>query len=77
MSDFFVIQWTVAHQTPLSMGLSKQEDWNGLLCLPPGDLPDSGIQSVSLKSPALAGEFSTSSATWEALSYTYTCIYSL
>ena len=62
MSDFFVIQWTVAHQTPLSMGLSKQEDWNGLLCLPPGDLPDPGIELASLTSPALAGGFFTTSA---------------
>ena len=72
-----MIQWTAAHQTPLSMGLSSQEDWSGLPCLPPGDLPDPGIQPVSLKSPALSGEFFTSSAVWEALSYTYTCMYFL
>ena len=28
--------WTVAHQTPLSMGFSRQEYWSGLPCLPPG-----------------------------------------
>ena len=27
--------WTVAHQTPLSMGFSRQEYWNGLPCSPP------------------------------------------
>ena len=34
--------------------------------LTPGDLPDPGIESVSLASPALAGGFFTTSATWEA-----------
>ena len=33
----------------------------------PGDLPDPGIESVSLASSALAGGFFTASATWEAL----------
>ena len=32
----------------------------------PGDLPDPGIKSRSLKSPALAGRLFTTSATWEA-----------
>ena len=31
-----------------------------------GDLPDPGIKPASLKSPALAGRFFTTSATWEA-----------
>ena len=38
----------------------------GLLCPPPGDLPDSGIEFASLTSPALAGGFFTTSTTWEA-----------
>ena len=38
----------------------------GLLCPLPGDLPDPGIKPVSLMSPALAGGFFTTSATWEA-----------
>ena len=33
--------------------------------LPPGDLPDPGFKSLSLRSPALAGRFFTISATWE------------
>ena len=35
---------------------------------PPGDLPDPGFKprSLSLVSPALAGGFFTTSATWEA-----------
>ena len=62
-----VTPWTVAHQAPLSMGFSRQEYWSGLPCLPPGDLSDPGIELVSLMSPALAGRFFTTSATWEAL----------
>ena len=42
--------WTVAHQAPLSMGYSRQEDWSGLPCPPPGDLSDPGIKPTS---PAL------------------------
>ena len=58
--------WTVAHQTPLSMWFSRQEHWSGLLCPPPGDLPDPGIEPASLKSPALAGRIFITGATWEA-----------
>ena len=36
----------------LSMGLSLQEYWSGLPFPPPGDLPNSGIEPVSLMSPA-------------------------
>ena len=64
--QLFVTLWTVAHQAPLSMGFSRQEYWSGLLCPPPGDLPDPGIEPTSLTSPALAGRFFTTSPTWEA-----------
>ena len=37
-----------------------------LPCPPPGDLPDPGIEPLFLMSPALAGRFFTTSATWEA-----------
>ena len=47
------------------MGSSRQEYWSGLPCPPPGDRPDPGIESTSLISPALAGGFFTTSATWE------------
>ena len=66
MSDSMT-PWTVAYQAPLSMGFSSQEYWNGLLCPPPGDLPNPGIEPISLMSPALVGQFFTTSATWEAL----------
>ena len=52
--QFFATLWTAARQTPLSMGFSRQEYWSGLPFLPPGDLPDPGIEPTS---PALAGRF--------------------
>ena len=42
--------WTVALQTPLSMGILQQEYWNGLPFPSPKDLPNSGIEP---KSPVL------------------------
>ena len=51
----FATLWTVAHKAPLSMGFSRQEHWSGFPCPPPGDLPNPGIEPVSLKSPVLAG----------------------
>jgi len=59
----FAILWTVTHQTPLSMGFSRQEYWSGLPCPPPGDLPDPGIEPASL---VLVGGFFIMNATWEA-----------
>ena len=64
--QLFVTPWTVAHQSPLSMGFSRQEQWIGLLFPPAGNLPDPGIKPTSLMSPALSGGFFTTSATWEA-----------
>ena len=57
--QFFAIHWAAARQTPLSMEFSRQKYWSGLLCPPPGDLPDPEIEPVSLTSPALAGRFFT------------------
>ena len=37
--QLFSTPWTVTHQTPPSMGFSKQEYWSGLPCPSPGDLP--------------------------------------
>ena len=61
----FATLWTVAGQAVLSMGFSRHEYWSGLSCSPPGDLPDSGIESPSLMSSALASGFFTTTATWE------------
>ena len=47
------------------MGFSRQENWNGLLFPPPGDLPDPGIEPMFLRSPALGGGFFTISDIWE------------
>ena len=58
--------WIVAHQAPLCVGFSRQEHWVGLPGPLPGDLPYPGIEPASLMSPALAGGFFTTSATWEA-----------
>ena len=62
----FVTPWTVVCQALLSMGFSRQEYWSGLPCPALGDLPNPGIKPLSLTSPALAGGFFTTSATWEA-----------
>ena len=59
----FVTLWTVACQAPLSMGFSRQEYESGLPCPPPGDLPDPGIEPMSL---ALAGKLFTTGTTGEA-----------
>ena len=36
----FTIPWTIAHQAPLSMGFTRQENWSGLPYPSPGDLPE-------------------------------------
>ena len=52
-----VTPWAVAHQAPLCVGFSRQEYWSGLPFPSPGDLPDPGIEPISLAFPALAGRF--------------------
>ena len=64
---FCATPWTVARQAPLSMGFSRQEHWSGLPFLPPGGLPDSGLEPVTFMSPALAGGLFATCATREAL----------
>ena len=58
--QLFATLWTVTCQATLSMGFSRQEYRSGLPCLIPGDPPDSGIESLTPLSPALAGRFFTS-----------------
>ena len=53
----FATPWTVALQTPPSMGFSRQEYWSGLPFPSPGDLPDPGIEP---RSPALQADTLTS-----------------
>ena len=45
----FVTPWTVAHQAPPSMELSRPEYWCGLPFPPPGDLPDLGTEPYLLQ----------------------------
>ena len=65
-SRLFAILWAVTYQAPLSMGFSKQEYWSGLPSPPSGNLPNPGMEPMSLKSPALEDRFFTTSTTWEA-----------
>ena len=53
----FATPWTVAHQTPPSMGFSRQNYWSGLPFPFPGDLPNPRIE---LRSPALQADALTS-----------------
>ena len=39
LSDSFATPWTVALQSPLSVGFPRQEYWSGLSFPSPGDLP--------------------------------------
>ena len=57
------------------MGFSRQEYWSGLPCPSPKDFPGPGIKPASLLSPALAGVFFTTSATWESppILYLFMC----
>ena len=67
----FAILWTVAHQAPLSIRLSRQECWSGLLSPPPEDVPDPRIKPVSPSAPALAGGFFTSEPSGEPIIMLY------
>ena len=60
----FAIPWTAACQVPLSMKFPRQEYWSRLPFPTPGDLPNSGIETTSLVSPALAGRFFTTEGFW-------------
>ena len=43
----------VAHRAPLTMGFSRQEYWSRFLYPPPGDLPNKGINPVSVTSTCI------------------------
>ena len=66
----FATLWTVASQAPLSMGFSKQEYFNGLLCPPPGDLPDRTQVSYSC---CIAAGFFTAEIPGKSCLYSYVC----
>ena len=75
----FATLWTTTCKVSLSIGFSSHENWSGLSCPPPGDLPNPGIKPMSLTSPALAGFFCccflfflTTNITWETHLGSYT-----
>ena len=51
--------WTVACWSPPSMGFSRQGNWSGSPCPPPGDLFHPGTEPESLKPLGLTGRFFT------------------
>ena len=55
--------WAINHQATLSIEFSRQEYWSELPFPTPGDLPDPGVEPVSLVFPELAGGFFTISTT--------------
>ena len=57
--QLFVTSWTVDYEAFLSIEFFRQEYWSGLPLSTLGDLLDSGIESVSPASPALARGFFT------------------
>ena len=56
---FFATPWTVACQASLSMEFSRQEYWSRLPFLTSEDLPNPGIEPMSLEPSAVAGRFFT------------------
>ena len=57
--NFFATPWTVACQASLSMEFSGQEYWSRLPFLTSEDLPNPGIEPMSLEPPAVVGRFFT------------------
>ena len=49
---FFATLWTIACQSRMSMKFSRQENWSGLPCPPPWDLPNPGIEPGSPVPPS-------------------------
>ena len=60
----FAAPRTVAHQALLPMELFRQEYRSGVPLPTPGNLPDPRMELMSPASPASAGRFFTTSATW-------------
>ena len=71
VSSDSAISWTVDCQAPLSMGFSRQEYWSGLLCPPPGDLPNPGIETGS---PALDADSEKIEVSSEEIESVSVCI---
>ena len=67
MSDSFATPGTVSPPGFSAHGIFQARIRSRLPFPSPGDLPDPGIEPVSLAVSALAGGFFTASAAWEAL----------
>ena len=65
---------TVAHQAPLSKGLSWQEYWSGLPSSPPEDLPNLGTEPASPAAPALIDGFFTTEPPGKPNNHKVNCI---
>ena len=63
--------WTVACQTLLSMGFSRQEYWSGPPCPLPGDLLNSEIKPTSLTSICIGRQvlYQARTLEWVAISF--------
>ena len=62
----------IAHQGPLSMGFSRQENWSQLPCPLPGNLPDPGIKPPS---PSLQADSLPLSHRGSPYADIYICVY--
>ena len=58
MSDSVTL-WTVGYQAPLSIGLSRQEYWSGLVMLFSGDLPVYSLLKLKKPGYLILQEFMT------------------
>ena len=69
MTDSLRPLWTVARQAPLSMEFFRQECCTGLPCLPPGDLPNPGIEpsSPTLRADSLLSAIREAQEYWSGL----------
>ena len=55
-TQLFATPWTIALESPLSMGFPRQEYWSGLPFPPLGDLPNPGIEPMSSEFPVLQAD---------------------
>ena len=62
---------TTACQSPLSMGFSRQEFWSGVPIHSPGDVPNSGVKSLS---SCIGRWILYHWATWEAICSSITIV---
>ena len=58
---------TIAHQSPLPIGFSRQGYWTGLPCPPPGGFLEPEIEPASLTPPCTVGMFFTASTFYKQL----------